>query len=262
MSYRTSRLVLLLAFLSCIALTGSTLVGCVTEKAVYEAAVAEGTADALRDYLELYPEGKYAPLARPDLDEARWKEASTSETAEAYETYLVHHPDGIHAQAAETAAPKAAWKEMDFINDRAAIEAFLVKYEYSAYANKARSRMALLDLYPSHLSIGEVVLIPAETGGWQITADIHNIGTRDILDVGVRVGFEDEEGNIIAQLESFMNKQTPYGEDRLKEMSAPLVPGETRTFQFDVAPKLIPDGWIDDADHVRLVLATLTLADA
>ena len=262
MSNRINRLVLLSAFLASVALTGLSSGGCVTEKALYEAAEAEGTADALRDYLELYPEGRYAPLARPDLDEARWKEATMSETAEAYENYLADHPDGIHAQAAKTAATTTAWKEMDFTNDRGAIEAFLVKYQYSAYGDKARERLALLDLYPSHLSIGDTVLTPAELGGWRITADIRNIGTLDILDVGVRVGFEDEEGIIVAQLESFMNKQTPYGEDRIKEASAPLVPGETRTFVFDVAPELISDGWIDDADHVRLVLATMTLADA
>jgi hypothetical protein len=185
-----------------------------------------------------------------------------SQTAEAYETYLVDHPDGIHAQAAQAAAPAAAWKEMDFANDRAAIEAFLVKYDNSAYGNKGRERLALLDLYPSHLSMGRTYLTPTDTGGWQITTDISNIGTTDILDVGIRVGFEDKEGAIVAQLESFMNRQTPYGEKRVKETSVPLVPGETRTFRFDVAPELIPDGWIDDEDHVRLVLSTMTLAGA
>ena len=260
MSYRTIRLVLLSTLLSCVALSGLALGGCVTEKAVYDAAVAEGTADALRDYLELYPSGRYAPLARPDLDEARWKEATITETAEAYESYLADHPDGIHAQAAETIAPKTAWREMDFTNDRAAIETFLGKYGNSGYGNKARARLALLDLFPSHLSIGDTVMTPVEAGGWQITTEIRNIGDLDILDVGIRVGFEDGDGNIVAQLESFMNKQTPYGEDRIKEASAPLVPGEARTFMFDVAPELLPDGWVDDVDHVRLVLATMTLA--
>lgn len=259
---RTTHPVLIFAVLSSIALAGLSLGGCVTEKAVYEAAVAEGTTEALRDYLEIYPEGRYAPLARPDLDEAQWKEATMSATSEAYETYLADHPDGIHAQAAETAAPKAAWREMDFANDRAAIEAFLVKYEHSAYANKARERMALLDRYPSHLSLGETDLVPAETGGWLITTEVRNIGARDILDVGIRIGFEDDEGVIVAQLESFMNKQTPNGEDQIEEAPAPLAPGESRTFHYDVPPELIPDGWVDDVDHIRLVLATMILADA
>lgn len=262
MSSRTHRLVLLPAFLSCVVLTGLTLGGCVTEKAIYEAAAAEGTVDALHDYLDLFPDGRYAPLARPDLDEARWMDATTSATAEAYENYLVDHPDGIHVQAAEIAAPKAAWREADTINDRVAIEAFLVKYEHSAYGNKARERLVLLELSPFHLSIGDTVMTPAESGGWQITADVRNIGSRDILDVGILVGFEDGDGNIVAQLESFLNTRTPYGVDRIEDASMPLVPGETRTFVFDVAPELIPDGWIDDVDHVRLALATMTLAKA
>ena len=131
------RLVVGLTTLFILLLSSLVLGGCVTEKDVYEAAVADGTPEALDEYLELYPAGRYAPLARPDLDELRWVEATTADTAEAHEAYLDAHPDGIHSQAARTAAPALAWREMDFLNDREAIEAFLVKYEHSFYGTKA-----------------------------------------------------------------------------------------------------------------------------
>ena len=257
----TGRFVLTVTVLSALLLTSVSLGGCVTEKDAYQAAVADGTHEAMREFLELHPDGMYASMARPDLDELLWEEATTVDTAEAYEAYLSELPDGIHSQDARSAAPAVAWREMDFYNDRQAIESFLVKYEYSAYAKKARERLALLDLYPSHLSIGETVLVPAETGGWQITTEVQNIGAQEILDIGFRVGFEGEEGVILAQLESFMDEQTAHGENRTKGAYEPLIPGATRTFRFDVAPEMIPDGWLDDADHVRLVLSTMTLAD-
>ena len=137
MNILTNRLILSLVTLCALPLTSPVLGGCVTETSVYDAAVAEGTPDALHDYLEAFPEGRYAPLARPDLDELRWLEATADPTADAYEAYLEHHPDGIHSQEARAAAPALAWREMDLLDDRQAIEAFLVKYEHSFYGTKA-----------------------------------------------------------------------------------------------------------------------------
>lgn len=79
------------------------------------AAVAEtGDEAGLRTYLDRYPNGLYAPIARQRLDvlqadaraqaealeNADWERAAANGTPEALRAYLEAHPDGAHAQAA------------------------------------------------------------------------------------------------------------------------------------------------------------------
>ncbi len=244
-------------------LAAGALAGCETEKAAYDAAVAEGTPEALRAFLDTHPDGMYAAKARPDLDEMEWLAAREEDSSEGYERYLeAHGPDAIHAQEAETAVAKTAWREMDLRNDRAGIEAFLERYGNSAYATQARERLALLDLAPRHVTVGGVELTESDTGGWIITAEVTNIGATDVTDLAFRVGFEDANGDIAGETESVMITSKPVqGDGESGDGNRPLEPGESRTFSYALAGRLAPEGWVPDADHVRLALSALSVSE-
>lgn len=69
-----------------------------------------GDEAALRAYLERFPDGIYADLARERLaaiteedDRAAWEIATNSDTVAGYEAYLSDYPDGIYAEEAEAA---------------------------------------------------------------------------------------------------------------------------------------------------------------
>ncbi len=240
-------------------LCGGPLGGCVTEKSAYEEAVDVGTSDAMRDFLERYPDGMYAAKARPDLDELQWSEAVADGSADALEQYLADHPEGIHLQEATIAAPKAAWKEMDEANDAAAIEAFLERYPTSAYAPQARQRLALLQKVPRHLSLGEPGLEPSESGGWVITFPVENTGEVDVLECSFRVAFTGEDGGVVAETEASLVSRASAEDEGDDPRRQPLRPGERRVLTYDLAPQLEPAGWAGDAQHVRLVPASLVV---
>lgn len=260
MSIRRSFLVGTCAFALTSILAGGTS-GCGTEKADYEAAVAAGTAEAMSGFLEQHPDGMYAAKAKPDLDELDWKDAKLAETSAAYEQYIADHPDGIYSQEADRAAPAAAWREMDLSNDGPAIESFLEKYPHSAYATKAKDRVAVLKLFPDHLTIGETAIEPSEAGGWTISAPVENIGTVSVTTIEFRLALTGNDGTVLKEADVFLVRPAPKSADAKDEQFKPLKAGEKRSFKHELAPDRAPKGWVDDADHVRLVLSGLTVAE-
>ncbi|MDV7143356.1 peptidoglycan-binding protein [Tropicimonas sp. TH_r6] len=113
-----------------------------TEKKDREAwAVASEAGDmaALRTYLDAYPKGLFAPIAKERLDtqekaeaeriaaqeQSDWEAAAASGTVDSLQAYLAAHPEGAHAEAAGERLDALARDSSDTLQEARAGEAAL-----------------------------------------------------------------------------------------------------------------------------------------
>ncbi len=238
------------------------VLGCDNEYTAYDETKATNTAEAYKAFIEQYPEGVNAPDAMHKLEGLDWEAAVAAGTAEAYETYLTDHPEGPHITEAKLEAPKAAWVETESKGDRAAFVAFLEAYGGSAYSKKANDAIALMDFYPKHIEIGPTKLEEGESGKkWLVTADVKNIGKVDVNEARFRIVWKNEGGVVVKRKEWLLVCEEQEGVDAPKELTKPIKPGKSRTFKFDFTRKDCTDGWMADADHIRLELVSLKVAE-
>jgi len=239
---------------------GFALAGCDSEYKAYELAEADDTAEAYAQFLEQYPDGVNASAARERLDQIDWEAAKADNSAGAYEEYLSQHPDGRYVTKAELAAPKQAWFEADMSDDPAIVEAFLTKYGAGAYGKKARERLELLQQMPQHLVLGEIRLeVVTEGKKWKVASDVKNIGDVPVVETNLRVAWKNADGMVARTKEWFLNCEPKEGVDAPADLTRPLNPGETRTFEFDFRQREACDGWVADVEHVQLQVVEMKL---
>ncbi len=71
------------------------------EDVLFKEAQADGTPEALEAFLKEYEDGKHAEEAKALLDEARWAKATKEGRIKSYKAYLKAHPEGKHAAEAK-----------------------------------------------------------------------------------------------------------------------------------------------------------------
>ena len=113
----------------------------------------------LRAYLNRYPNGQFANLARQRLadieaaqDRAYWQQTGAGSTEAGLRAYLGRYPDGIYAQTARqqlaaltnAGAHAAAWQAAQATDTIAAYRQFLNQYPQSPNANAAQARIAAI----------------------------------------------------------------------------------------------------------------------
>jgi adenylate cyclase len=143
--------------------------------------VKDGSPDELASYLEHYPEGTFASLARTrqaapaeaghaderaaDLDAAFWEAIKDTQTDEELTAYLEQHPEGHFAslarariyqssptssrvesqgEAGEQAIELAFWEGVNDTDDPALLKAYLEKFPDGEFAILARARLGRL----------------------------------------------------------------------------------------------------------------------
>jgi adenylate cyclase len=141
--------------------------------------VKDGSPEELASYLEHYPEGTFASLARTrqvtpaeaghaeerdaDLDAAFWEAIKDTQTEEELSAYLDQHPDGhfsalararigqsdpalaradAQSEAGEQAIDLAFWDAVSDTDDPALLKAYLKKFPDGEFAILARARLA------------------------------------------------------------------------------------------------------------------------
>ena len=233
------------------------LAGCATEYAAYEEAQAANTVEAYKAFLAEFPDGVNKAAAEERIDAMEWDVAEAENTAEAYEAYLAAHPDGRHAQDAQLAAPKLGWQVADYSADKAQVESFLEKYGNSAYAKKAKDRLALLDLAPKHIKVGPTRLEEAGKNRWTVAADVTNVGQVDVVTAEFRVAWRNGEGRVSRSKEWFLVVEKSDRYDAADELVTPLAPGETRPFTFTFRRSEAADDWVEDLEHIQIGLVDL-----
>ena len=137
------------------------------EDAVYEQALAGGTAAAFEHYLDTYPHGRYAAKAGEllataraeeqergrQLDDDAFTQAQAADTAAAYRTYLADYPNGRHAaqarQLRDAALARvrddAAFARAQQADTAAAYAGYLATYPDGRHARAARRLRAAAD---------------------------------------------------------------------------------------------------------------------
>ncbi|MGB6229722.1 MAG: hypothetical protein WBF53_06295, partial [Litorimonas sp.] len=73
------------------------------DEAAWVAALEKDTLEGYRDYLEAFPEGRYADKAQEEIDaydNRAWASAEQRNTIAGYEDYLEKWEDGLHAEKA------------------------------------------------------------------------------------------------------------------------------------------------------------------
>ena len=128
------------------------------DRAFWRDTGAGADAAGLNAYLERYPQGLFAEVARGRLaeiaaarDRAAWDQARARDTAEGYRAYLQSHPQGAFAAAARTrledltaAADRAAWDRARQLDTPSAYRAYLAEFPQGRYSEDARTRLATL----------------------------------------------------------------------------------------------------------------------
>jgi hypothetical protein len=68
----------------------------------FDAAVGTYNLAQLKSYIQLYPQGQYAEKASKTIDIVSWQKAKSQNTMEAYNTYLENFPNGEAASLAKS----------------------------------------------------------------------------------------------------------------------------------------------------------------
>ena len=137
------------------------------DEAAWVAALEKDTLQGYRDYLEAFPDGRFADKAQEQIngfDDAAWETAQEADSIRAYEDYLEAWPEGLHVdeanariaeiKAAEDARQRAereareaerrAWETASREDSVASYETYLEGFPAGPNVEAARARIAAL----------------------------------------------------------------------------------------------------------------------
>lgn len=113
-----------------------------SEERDWQDARMKRSAEGYEQFLEQYPEGRFAADAREALESLRFKQVQKENTLDAFNGFLEMHPDGAHAEEARKTVEMLHWVQAQRQNSRGAYERFLETYPDSRFAEDARERLA------------------------------------------------------------------------------------------------------------------------
>ncbi len=153
-------------------------------------ALEKDTLEGYREYLELFPNGKYKDKAQEQIDaydNRAWEQAERRNTIAGYQDYLENWPEGLHASkareriaemkaraeaiakdAAERAAQEAAdWDRAARENTVESYETYLAKHATGQHADEARSRIQSLKASAADQAAWQAAETANTTAGYQ-----------------------------------------------------------------------------------------------
>lgn len=115
------------------------------EREAYETACRVQTENALRTYLDTYPNGRYVTDVKNRIaDLGLWNEAKRKNTQESYENYLVASQSRSFEKEAKAAIENIKeekdWKQVEHSSSTAALDNFAKKWPNGPHAALARAR--------------------------------------------------------------------------------------------------------------------------
>ncbi len=253
--------------LICLAMLSLMLLpACGGEFGAFEKAKSANTSEGYREFLTQYPDGVNAETARGLLDSLDWDLAAEADTSVAYDQYVAEHPEGEHVEEARGQAATLAWREAEEAGTREAIEAFLARGDEGALKKTAEDRLALMDLLPTQLEIGETTLAENGSDGWTVSCPVKNIGSKAVEVARFRITWIAEGGEKRTKRLWFVAREPKNAngaKDRMdpKDLVAPLRPGKSRSFDFTFGKTEVVEGWVPDAAHTALELVQLELGE-
>ncbi len=240
------------------------LPACGGEFTAFEKAKTDNTPEGYQEFLAEYPDGVNAEVARGLLDSLDWDLATTADSSAAYDQYVSAHPEGEHLEEARGQAATAAWREAEEVGTREAVEAFLARGDEGALRKTAEKRLALMDLLPTQLEIGETAVAEDGDDAWTVSCPVRNIGDKAVEVARFRITWIGASGEKRTKRLWFVAREPKNAngaKDRVdpKDLIAPLRPGKSRDFTFTFGKTEVVEGWTADVEHTVLDLVELEL---
>jgi len=94
----------------------------------YLSAKQQNTVKAYEDYLRKCPDGKNSELAKQSIEQVEFLNAKQLNTIKAYEDFLKMHPDGKNSELANNGIDQLTFKEAEILNSEKAYESYLSKF--------------------------------------------------------------------------------------------------------------------------------------
>ena len=239
---------------------------CGGEFGAFEKAKSTNTHEGYQEFLVQYPDGVNHEIAKGLLDSLDWDLAAEADTSAAYDQYAAQHPDGEHVEEARGQAATLAWREAEEAGTREAIEAFLARGDEGALKKTAEDRLALMDLLPTQLEIGETTVAENGSDAWTVSCPVKNIGDKAVEVARFRITWIAESGEKRTKRLWFVAREPKNAngaKDRMdpKDLIAPLRPRKSRAFDFTFGKTEVVEGWVPDAAHTVLELVQLELEE-
>ena len=112
-----------------------------SEERQWQDARMKRSAEGYEQFLEQYPEGRFAADAREALETLRFKQAQKENTLDAFTGFLELHPDGQHAEEATRTVEMMHWVRAQRQNTQGSYERYLADYPEGRFADDARERL-------------------------------------------------------------------------------------------------------------------------
>ena len=246
------------------------LSACNGESAAYTEACSANTSEAYQAYIDAYPEGMHIADVRHRQDIVDYKAAEEANTAAAFEEYLEKHPEGDSADEARAEAKALAWEEAEKANTVEAMVAYKEKYGQGAAGIMVQKRLDALRYATTSVKIEEVELErinmardkKADPNGYAVRAKVTNAGEQTCKVMKARVAFLDAEGNIVdVRIEYVATPSHPLGLPLPDEIKQPLAPGKDRAFEYTIGDDNLKEGWVADAEHVRVEITEIEFVE-
>ena len=100
------------------------------------------SAEGYEQFLEQYPESRFAADARQALENLRFKQVQKENTLDAFNGFLELHPDGEHAEEARKTVETLRWVQAQRQNSRESYERYIEAYPEGRFAEEAQERLA------------------------------------------------------------------------------------------------------------------------
>lgn len=166
------------------------------DDSAWSAAERTGLPDDLHQYLQEWPDGRYAREATRRLDETLWQRVQDHPSRETVEEYIRAHPAGLHAAEAVGRLERYDWEEADRVNSVEAMEAYLQSHPDGYFGPEARSRIVVLLIDAGNIATAE--------------ARITRYADEDVV-------FRAEAESLRGRLEEARNQRRRSAEDALRE---------------------------------------------
>jgi hypothetical protein len=119
-------------------------ISCSGEKKNWENAISKNSIAAYEDYLELYPQGKFADEAKLRIETIYFEKAEATNTIKTYEDFLKRYSEGQFADRARSKIEAIYFDQAKSVNSVEAYEDFLKRYSEGQFADRARSEIEAL----------------------------------------------------------------------------------------------------------------------
>ena len=117
------------------------IVSAVVKKKQWLRAIEENTLLVYEDYVERYPNSRFAKEAKSLIVDIKWDLAQDSNTIEALQQFIDEHPKHKLAKKAHTHIIEIRWNNADQLNTIAGYSDFLKHHPEGSFAQKATRRL-------------------------------------------------------------------------------------------------------------------------